>query len=151
MTDTLTLLLQQYGYWGMLLAAFLAGSFFPCSSEAVMLGLLAAGLHPIPLVVYGTIGNVAGSLFNYAVGRMGRLEWIEHYLHVKKHDIDKAQHFMAGHGAWMGFFAFLPIIGSAITITLGLMRANFFISVLSITIGKVLRYVILMASVTAVF
>lgn len=50
-----------------------------------------------------------------------------------------------------GFFAFLPIIGSAITIALGLMRANFFISLLSITIGKVLRYVILMASVTAIF
>lgn len=151
MTDTLTLLLQQYGYWGMLLAAFLAGSFFPFSSEAVMLGLLAAGLHPIPLVVYGTIGNVAGSLFNYAVGRMGHLEWIEHYLHVEKHDIDKAQHFMAGHGAWMGFFAFLPIIGSAITITLGLMRANFLISLISITLGKTLRYIILMVSVTAVF
>lgn len=151
MTDTLTLLLQQYGYCGMLLAAFLAGSFFPFSSEAVMLGLLAAGLHPIPLVVYGTIGNVAGSLFNYGVGRMGRLEWIERYLRVKRRDIDKAQRFMAGHGAWMGFFAFLPIIGSAITIALGLMRANFFISMLSITIGKVLRYVILMASVTAVF
>jgi len=151
MTDTLTLLLQQYGYWGMLLAAFLAGSFFPFSSEAVMLGLLAAGLHPIPLVIYGTIGNVAGSLFNYGVGRMGRLEWIERYLRVKRRDIDKAQRFMAGHGAWMGFFAFLPIIGSAITIALGLMRANFFISMLSITIGKVLRYVILMASVTAVF
>ena len=151
MMDTLTLLLQHYGYWGMLLAAFLAGSFFPFSSEAVMLGLLAAGLHPIPLVVYGTIGNVAGSLFNYAVGRMGRLEWIERYLHVKKRDIDKAQHFMAGHGAWMGFFAFLPIIGSAITIALGLMRANFLISLLSITVGKLLRYVVLVAGVTAVF
>ena len=151
MMDNLTLLLQHYGYWGMLLAAFLAGRFFPFSSEAVMLGLLAAGLHPIPLVVYGTIGNVAGSLFNYGVGRMGRLEWIERYLHVKKRDIDKAQRFMAGHGAWMGFFAFLPIIGSAITIALGLMRANFFISFISITIGKLLRYVILIASVTAIF
>ena len=151
MMDTLTLLLQHYGYWGMLLAAFLAGSFFPFSSEAVMLGLLAAGLHPIPLVIYGTIGNVAGSLFNYGVGRMGRLELIERYLHVKRRDIDKAQRFMAGHGAWMGFFAFLPIIGSAITIALGLMRANFFITFLSITIGKVLRYAVLMASVTAVF
>jgi len=101
MMDTLTLLLQHYGYWGMLLAAFLAGSFFPFSSEAVMLGLLAAGLHPIPLVVYGTFGNVAGSLFNYGVGRLGRLEWIERYLHVKRRDIDKARHFMAGHGAWI--------------------------------------------------
>lgn len=151
MIDTLTLLLQNYGYWGMLLAAFLAGSFFPFSSEAVMLGLLAAGLHPLPLVVYGTIGNVAGSLFNYGVGRMGRLEWIERYLHVKKRDIDKAQQFMEGHGAWMGFFAFLPILGSAITIALGLMRANFLISLISITLGKALRYIILMAGVTAVF
>jgi len=31
------------------------------------------------------------------------------------------------------------------------MRANFFISLLSIAIGKLLRYVILMAGVTAIF
>jgi membrane protein YqaA with SNARE-associated domain len=43
----------------------------------------------------------------------------------------------------MGFFAFLPILGSAITIMLGFMRSNFIISMLSITIGKLLRYVIL--------
>ncbi len=35
-----------------LLAAFLAGSFFPFSSEAVMAGLQAAGLEPLPLVIY---------------------------------------------------------------------------------------------------
>lgn len=142
MTD----ILINYGYWGMLIAAFLAGSFFPFSSEAVMLGLLAAGLKPEPLVIYGTIGNVLGSMFNYCVGRLGKLEWVEKYLHVKKKDMDRAQKFMAGHGAWMGFFAFLPIIGSAITICLGFMRANIFISIISITIGKLLRYIILMYS-----
>lgn len=129
----------------MLVAAFLAGSFFPFSSEAVMLGLFAAGLKAEPLIIYGTIGNVLGSLFNYSVGRMGRMEWIERYLHVKQASLDKAKWFMAGHGAWIGFFAFLPIIGSAITICLGLMRANIAISTVSITIGKLLRYVILMA------
>ena len=50
---------------------------------------------------------------------------------------------MGGHGAWMGFFAFLPILGSAITIVLGLTRANLPLSVLSITIGKVMRYAVL--------
>lgn len=129
----------------MLVAAFLAGSFFPFSSEAVMLGLFAAGLKAEPLIIYGTIGNVLGSLFNYSVGRMGRMEWIERYLHVKQASLDKAKRFMAGHGTWIGFFAFLPIIGSAITICLGLMRANIAISTVSITIGKLLRYVILMA------
>lgn len=146
MTD----ILINYGYWGMLVAAFLAGSFFPFSSEAVMLGLLAAGLKTEPLIIYGTIGNVLGSIFNYGVGRLGKLEWIERYLHVKKKDLDRAQRFMAGRGAWMGFFAFLPIIGSAITICLGLMRANIVITVTSITIGKLLRYIVLMAGVSLI-
>lgn len=136
-------ILNGCGYWGMLIAAFLAGSFFPFSSEAVMLGLLATGLDADMLIVYGSIGNVLGSVFNYCVGRMGNLEWIEQYLHVKKEDLDKAQRFMAGRGAWMGFFAFIPFLGSAITILLGLMRANVPVTITSITIGKVLRYVIL--------
>ena len=135
--------LINWGYWGMFVSAFLAGSFFPFSSEGVMSGLQAAGLDPIPLVIYGSIGNVLGSLFNYGVGRLGKMEWIEKYLHVKKEKLDQAERFMAGRGAWMGFFAFIPILGSAITIVLGLTRANIIISTISITIGKVLRYVLL--------
>jgi membrane protein YqaA with SNARE-associated domain len=50
---------------------------------------------------------------------------------------------MAGRGAWMGFFAFLPLLGSAITIALGLMRANVVISLISISLGKFLRYAVL--------
>lgn len=127
----------------MFVAAFIAGSVFPWSSEAIMLGLQAAGLDPVGLVVWGTAGNVLGSMFNYWVGHLGRLDWIEKYLHVKKESLDKAERFMHGHGAWIGFFAFLPIIGSAITIMLGLMRANILITMTSITIGKLLRYALL--------
>ena len=136
-------LLTGYGYVGMLIAAFIAGSFFPFSSEAVMFGLMATGLDPWQLMIYGTVGNVLGSVFNYSVGRMGKLEWIEKYLHVKKKDLDKAERFMAGRGAWMGFFAFLPVLGSALTILLGLMRANIIITFISITLGKLFRYLIL--------
>lgn len=141
--DTIIGFLINWGYWGMLVSAFLAGSFFPFSSEVVMSGLQAAGLDPVQLVIYGSIGNVLGSMFNYGMGRLGKMEWIEQYLHVKQESLDKAERFMAGRGAWMGFFAFIPILGSAITIVLGLTRANIVISVLSITIGKVLRYVLL--------
>lgn len=74
--DALVDILSQYGYWGMLVAAFMAGSFFPFSSEAVMVAFQAAGLDPWTLIVYGTIGNVLGSMFNYYVGRLGRLEEI---------------------------------------------------------------------------
>lgn len=149
--DWIIPILESWGYWGMFFAAFVAGSFVPWSSEAIMLGLLGAGLNPTALVIYGTAGNVLGSGLNYWFGHLGRMDWIEKYLHVSQKSLDKAQRFMAGHGAWIGFFAFLPIIGSGITIALGLMRANIFISFLSITIGKLLRYIILIAGAIALF
>ena len=50
--DALILLLESYGNWGMFIAAFIAGSFLPWSSEAIMLAMLAAGLdaqtEPLP-------------------------------------------------------------------------------------------------------
>lgn len=141
--DAIIEFLTGFGYVGMLLAAFLAGSFFPFSSEAVMVALMATGLDPWQLMVYGTIGNVLGSAFNYAVGRMGKTEWFEKYLHVKPRDLERAKRFMHGHGAWMGFFAFIPLLGSAITILLGLMRANVIITFIAITLGKFFRYILL--------
>ena len=143
--------LTGYGYWGMLLGAFLAGSVFPFSSETMMVALLGSGLDGWQLVIYGTIGNVLGSMFNYGVGRMGRIDWIEKYLHVSEQSLRRAERFMAGRGALMGFFAFLPVLGSAITIALGLMRANIPLSFLSITVGKFLRYVLLAYSVATLF
>ena len=56
--------------------------------------------------------------------------------------VERARRFVGGRGAWMGFFAFLPIIGTAICILLGLMRANPYISALSIFLGKVVRYLL---------
>ena len=129
--DFIISFLTQYGYWGMLLAAILAGSFFPFSSEAVLVGLMATGLDPWVLMIYGTIGNVLGSIVNYGIGRMGKMEWIEKYLHVKKEDLDRAHRFMAG------------VLGSAITIALGLMRSNIIITFVAITLGKIFRYIIL--------
>ena len=149
--DALIDLLIHYGYWGMLTSALLAGSILPFSSEAVMLGLMAAGLNPWQLALYGTIGNVAGSMFNYGIGCLGKPEWVEKYLHVKQESLDKAERFMAGRGAWMGFFAFLPVIGSAITVSLGLMRANAIITLTSVTLGKIVRYVLLIYGVSLFF
>ena len=84
--DSITDILIGYGYWGMLLSAFLAGSVFPFSSEAVILALLAAGLDPLPLIIYGSIGNVAGS--------MGKTEWFERYLHISNKNMNRAKRFM---------------------------------------------------------
>lgn len=140
--------LIQYGYWGMFVAAFIAGSVFPFSSEAVMAGLQLAGLSPMGLLIWGTLGNVAGSMFNYGIGRLGRMEWIETYLHVKREKVEQTQRWMENRGAWMGVLCFLPILGSVIAVTMGFMRANPLISLISIFIGKLLRYAVLVYAVS---
>lgn len=147
--DAFVDLLSGYGYIGFFIAAFIAGSVFPFSSEAIMVALIAAGLDPVRLVVYGTAGNTLGSMFNYGVGRLGKPEWISKYLNVKEERLKKTEKFLAGHGAWMGVLTFLPILGSAISVALGLMRANVVITTVSITIGKLVRYIVLMLGTTA--
>lgn len=146
--DTVIELLIQYGYWGMFIAAFIAGSVFPFSSEAVMAGLQLAGLNPMSLLIWGTLGNVAGSMFNYWIGSLGKMEWIEKYLHVKGEKVEKTQAWMEKRGAWIGVLCFLPILGSVIAVTMGFMRANPFISLLAIFIGKLLRYAILVYAIS---
>lgn len=147
--DVITEFLIQWGYWGMFVAAFIAGSVFPFSSEAVMVGLQTAGLAPLPLLIWGTTGNVAGSMFNYCVGRMGKTEWIEQHLHVTREKMENTRRFMDRYGAWMGVLCFLPILGSVIAVSLGYFRANFYISLFSISVGKLLRYAILVSLVDA--
>ncbi len=130
---------MHYGYWGMLIAAFLAGSLVPFSSETIMVALWATGLDPYLLILYGSIGNVLGSMVNYTLGSFGRLDWLER-LHVNKKNIERAERFMGGRGAWIGFFCFLPLLGSALSFVLGMAKANLPLTILSIALGKFVRY-----------
>ena len=132
------------GYWGMGLAAFIAGSFIPYSSEVVMVALNAMGLSAWKLVVFGSVGNVLGGCCNYFIGRNCSLSWIEKHLRISHDKIERTERFMGGRGAVMGFFAFLPIVGSALSLVLGITRANMPLSIISMAIGKTLRYALLM-------
>ena len=135
--------LLTYGYGGMFAAAFLAGSFFPFSSEAVMAGLRLAGLDVWMLVLCASVGNLLGGMFNYGVGRMGKEDWIYGMLRGRPERLEQSERFVHRYGAWMGLLSWLPILGSVITIAMGLLRVDVWTSALTILIGKVARYVVL--------
>lgn len=148
--DAFVELMTQWGYLGLFVSAVIAGSIIPFSSELVLAGLLALGLDPVLLVISGTLGNTIGSMTIYCIGRLGKVEWMEKYFHVKREKVERMQHFLQGKGALMGFFAFLPIVGSVISATLGFMRANLTLTVLSMMTGKALRYIIIVLTMEAV-
>lgn len=142
--------LISYGYLGMFVAAFIAGSVFPFSSEAVMAGLQLAGVPLMPLFLSATTGNVLGSMFNYWIGSLGDPTKIQKYTRVKPEKMQKVTKFMERYGAWLGIFTFIPVLGSVIAVSLGYLRANLWQSFLSIFIGKAARYAILLWIVQSV-
>lgn len=134
----------QYGYLGMALASFLAGTFVPFSSEAVMGALLVTtGMDPLLTIISGTIGNVLGSMFNYYVGRIWNIHQISRWMHVKVDKLQKTQNYVERKGSWIALFSFLPTIGTCISIALGLLRANVWLVLIYSAIGKFLRYVVI--------
>lgn len=145
---TISALLLKFGFGGMFIAAFLAGSVFPFSSELVMIGLLLAGSSPWLLLLWATAGNTLGSMLNYGIGRIGKPEWIEKYAHVKPENMVKAEKFVQTYGSWMGLLAWIPILGSAIAIALGLLRSNPMLTLLMFAIGKIVRYIIVIEAIT---
>ena len=73
---------------------------------------------------------------------MGKMVWVERYLKIKRESLDRAQRWVSKYGAWVGLLSWIPLLGSAITVTLGLMRSNIPLTFIAIFIGKLARYVL---------
>lgn len=137
----------EYGYIGLFLASFLAATILPFGSEFVFVTLIAMGLDPWICTIVASVGNWMGGMTNYYLGKLGKTQWIEKYLKVKKEKIEKIQNWLQGKGAGMAFFSFLPAVGDIIAIALGYMRANVYIVNITMFLGKFARYVLLMYGV----
>ncbi|MGI6047188.1 MAG: YqaA family protein [Petrimonas sp.] len=135
--------LAEYGYWGLLLASFLAATILPFSSEVVFAALIAAGMDIWTSVLFATVGNAAGGATCYYLGRLGKTRWLEKWFKIKPEKIDKMIVWLHGKGAVMGVFGFLPAVGDVILVALGFMRANVPVVMITMTVGKFLRYVLI--------
>lgn len=142
--ESASALLIEWGLPGLFISALLAGSIVPFSSELVLVALVNLGLPPVACIISAALGNTAGGMTCYYMGRLGKISWIEKYFKVKKEKVDKMVNFLQGKGALMAFFAFLPAIGEVIAIALGFMRSNTWITLGSMFLGKLIRYIILL-------
>lgn len=139
-----------YGPWGMFLSAFLAGSVLPFSSEVVMLALLAVGINPLVLFVAASAGNTLGGVTCYYVGRVASPEWLQRVFRIKDEHMQRARALVSRWGALMGFFCWIPILGDAILVTLGIMRSHPLATNLTMLLGRTLRYAFVLLSALGV-
>lgn len=133
-------LLSEFGYVGLFIAAFLAATILPLSSEAVLSVLLLNGLSPTTLILIATVGNVLGSLTNYALGYWASLGHIQKWLKLSNTKFTLAEKRFKKWGLVSLLFAWVPIVGDPLTVVAGMLRVRLLWFVLLVSIGKYLRY-----------
>jgi membrane protein YqaA with SNARE-associated domain len=133
----------ELGYLGLFVAAFLAATILPLSSEVVLSSLLLAGLPAFTLVAIATVGNVLGSLTNYALGYWASKEIIRRWLKMSDEEFVQAERRFVKYGLFSLLFAWVPIIGDPLTVIAGVLRIRLLWFVILVAAGKLIRYIVI--------
>jgi membrane protein YqaA with SNARE-associated domain len=135
-------------YAGLFLTAFIAATILPMQSEAVLAGLLLSGNYLVwLLLLVASIGNVAGSVVNWGLGRVIERVRDRQWFPVKPDALARAQAWYHRYGRWTLLLSWVPIVGDPLTVAAGIMRERLVIFVALVTVAKAGRYLVLAALV----
>lgn len=141
--DSTIQLLIEWGLPGLFISALLAGSIVPFSSELVLVALVKLGLPPIACLISATLGNTVGGMTCYYMGRLGKISWIEKYFKVKKESRQNGE-IPARKRSIDGLLHLSSRYWEVIAIALGFMRSNTWLTIVSMFVGKLIRYILLL-------
>ena len=111
---------QAYGAWGLCAAAFVGATLVPVSSEAAFVAAVAAGLDAGTALAWASVGNTAGCLVNYALGR-GARPWVEGRLAASRAG-RAALRWTERFGLPALWLSWLPVVGDPLTLAAGVAR-----------------------------
>ena len=143
MESVITGLVSRFGYWGVLLLIAVENIFPPIPSEVILTfgGFLTTCTEMTPpgVILFSTLGSVAGAIVLYGVGRLlapQRLEAllsgrVGRVLKMESADVHKASDWFAAHG-WPSVFycRCIPILRSLISIPAGMAVSVFWVLIL---------------------
>jgi membrane protein YqaA with SNARE-associated domain len=114
-------------------ASFLAATLVPLPSEAALFAYLQ--FHPdraVLAVAVATIGNTAGGMTSYFVGRL-----------IPRKALDeRALSRLRRYGAPATFLAFLPVVGDALCVAAGWLRVPWLAALAFMAAGRLGRYAV---------
>jgi membrane protein DedA with SNARE-associated domain len=122
--------LTSAGYGALILFGFLEACCIPISSEITFgfAGVLAfqGHLNLILVIVIGSLAELAGSFTSFSVGRWGGrplVDKVGRYVLITRSDVDRAERFLAGKGAWaVPVGRMIPVIRAFTSIVAGLIE-----------------------------
>lgn len=129
-------------YLSLFFTALIAATLFPLSSEALLATLLYQQYSPILLWLAATSGNTLGSCINWYLGKEC-LRWQDKkWFPISAKQLERAQQQFQHYGIYSLLLAWLPVIGDPLTFIAGVMRISFWKFILLVTLGKSIRYAV---------
>ena len=125
--------------WALFLSAFISSTLAPGGSE-VLLAYLASKpeYSKVALLLVASLGNTLGALTTFGLGHLAAKKYSlqAHLSERHQKGIKKIERW----GPWVLLFSWLPVVGDALCFAAGWMKIHFIPSLLAITVGKVIRY-----------
>jgi membrane protein YqaA with SNARE-associated domain len=118
--------------WSLLAGSFIAATLVPVSSEVMLFAVLK--LHPElfwPALGVATLGNTAGGMVTYAMGRF--------IPHKREH---KYEAWVKHHGEPLLLLSWVPLIGDGLGLAAGWLRLAWPACLLWMALGKGARYLV---------
>jgi membrane protein DedA with SNARE-associated domain len=127
--------LESHAIYAIILFGVLEAMCIPISSEltfllggAIASGLVIHGSHPslLLVIILGTLAEMVGSYIAYGVGRAGGRPLVHRwgkYVLVTQNDVDRAERFLVGRGAWaLPVARMLPLVRAFASIVAGVVE-----------------------------
>ncbi len=151
MQDWIIQTMNHYGYLGIVLLIALENIFPPIPSEVILTfgGFLTTytDMKVWGVILFATVGAVAGAVALYCVGWFFSAERIEGWLdgrlgrilHFKRQDVRRAEQWFRKRGRLTVFFCrCIPIVRSLISIPAGMTKMNLAVFLLYTTAGTLI-------------
>ena len=115
---------------GLFAASFVAATLFPLPSEAALYAFLKAYPgHSALAVAVATLGNTAGGMTTYLIGRFLPQKELRQLERVKR------------YGAPALVLAWLPLVGDSLCLAAGWLRMNWIAALGCMAAGRCARYI----------
>ena len=130
-------------YAAMLGTAFLAATLVPLGSEVALVAAIKSGLGSTTgFLIAASIGNVAGCVFNWWLGRNLRRFEGRSWFPVSHDDMMAATSRFNRYGKWALLMSWLPFIGDPLTLVAGVLGVPLRVFLPLVAIGRVARYLV---------
>ena len=146
MAELIIEFLKDYGYLGMGILAFLAGTVVPITSEVLLVFFLGIGLNAVGLTLAATIGNTLGGITCFMIGYLTTKEKVQKFFKIPDRRMKRADMLIQKYGYWTAAFSFLPVLGEVFLLSLAIMRVNRFKVISLMALGKLFRYSLVVMS-----